>query len=542
MSDKKTTVHEAIADALAAHGTDSLFALMGDANLFLVESLVRRHKVDLVPFAHEAGVVLAAVAYASVSGRVGVATVTHGPALTNCLTALIEGTRAQLPVVLLAGDTPVEAVHNPQNVDQREIVKSSGAGFEQMRSPATAVEDVATAFYRARVERRPIVLNMPSDFMWQHVESKTVVHPVFETPSMVPEGTHMEEAIGMLASARRPLIVAGRGAVSSKDKIIALAERLEAPLATTLQAKDLFVGHPANIGVFGTLSTEGAYEIMARSDCVVSFGTHMNIFHTDRGNLLEGKRTIQINHAANVIGEMFRPDVALVADAGLTAENFLHWMEETETPPSGFSKEIEAETVPFHAKSTGTGTSEGFVDFPAALDRLDAILPRERLLVTDGGQFVTEVWCRFGVQHPHHFVYSTRFASIGLGLQMAIGASQAAPEKLTVLFTGDGGFMSGGLTEFNTAVRKNQRLLVIVCNDSAYGAEYIQFTDRQLDPTLSTFNWPSFADVANALGGRGMRVSSLDELDGVGKFLEDMDGPALIDIKLDAANVPRMRL
>jgi acetolactate synthase I/II/III large subunit len=79
-----------------------------------------------------------------------------------------------------------------------------------------------------------------------------------------------------------------------------------------------------------------------------------------------------------------------------------------------------------------------------------------------------------------------------------------------VHFTGDGGFMMGGVNEFNTAVRLGLDLIVIVCNDSAYGAEHIQFVDRDMDPGLSQFEWPSFAEVATALGGEGIRVQSKD--------------------------------
>ncbi|MEX0285821.1 MAG: thiamine pyrophosphate-binding protein [Paracoccaceae bacterium] len=537
-----TTVHEALADALAAHEVDHLFGLMGDANLFMVESLVRRHGTTFVPFAHEAGSVLAAVGYASTSGRIGVVTVTHGPALTNCVTALVEGTRAQQPVVLLVGDTPATALHNPQNIDQREVIKTTGAGFVQLNTPETATQDLATAFYRARVEKRPIALNMPSDFMWQTTRRDTPVRKVFDAPAMVPEGEDMEQAIGMLASARRPLIVAGNGAIEAREDLVKLAERLEAPLATTLQAKDMFAGHPNNIGIFGTLSTEGAYDIIGKADCVVGFGTQMHIFNTESGKLLEGKRAIQINNDPDGVGAMFHPDVALIADAKLTAQNFLTWMDEAEVAPSGVAAEIDPGKVTKHPPSPMRPIQPGCVDYVAALDRLDAILPQDKVLICDGGRFMTEVWCRVGLSDPRAFVYSTRFGSIGLGLSIGIGAAMGQQDKPAVLFTGDGGFMSGGLVEFNTAVRAGLRLIVIVANDAAYGAEYIQFTDRQLDPEISTFHWPSFVDTANALGGKGMAVTSLEELEEVGAFIESTEGPILIELKLDPSEIPRMRL
>src|SRR5690606_18510560 len=112
-----------------------------------------------VAAAHEGSAVLMALGYAQVTGKVGVATVTHGPGLTNTITALIEGVKGTTPIVLLAGDTAVTDKDNFQNVPQREHVLATGAGFEQMRAPETFAEDMATAFRRAQVERRPIVLN-----------------------------------------------------------------------------------------------------------------------------------------------------------------------------------------------------------------------------------------------------------------------------------------------------------------------------------------------------------------------------------------------
>ncbi|MBN8290833.1 thiamine pyrophosphate-binding protein [Rhodobacter sp. NTK016B] len=541
MSDT-TYCHQSIAQAVLDHGIDTIFGLMGDANLFMVNHYVREGGGTFVPVAHEGSAVLMALAYAQVSGKVGLATITHGPALTNCSTALTEGVRGRVPIVLLAGDTAVTTPQNSQNIDQREVVKATGAGFEQMRSAAHAAEDVATAFYRARVERRPIVVNMPSDLMWQEVAHRRTVLPVFDTPAFVPEGDALDEAIGMIASARRPVILAGRGAVGAKDRLIALAERLEAPLATTLKGKGLFAGHPNNIGIFGTLSAPGAYDVIAKADCVIAFGASLHQFTTDKGKLLEGKRVVQVNTDPATFTANYRPDAALIADAGLTAGNILHWLDEAEIAPSGFAGEIDAASVAQHPPGRPEGASPGHVDFAHALDRLDAALPRGRVLATDGGRFMTEVWCRLSAPEPRRFLVSTNFGSIGLGLQQAIGAGLAAPGVPVALFTGDGGFMAGGLTEFNTAVRMGLDLIVIIANDAAYGAEHIQFRDRQMDPALSQFDWPSFADIATALGGAGVTVASADDLDAAAEAIANRDRPLLIELKLDPDDVPRMRM
>jgi len=110
-----------------------------------------------------------------------------------------------------------------------------------------------------------------------------------------------------------------------------------------------------------------------------------------------------------------------------------------------------------------------------------------------------------------------------------------------VLFSGDGGFMMGGLGEFNTAVRLKQDLVVILCNDGAYGAEHIQFIDRNMDPGLTQFDWPCFAEVATALGGRGILVRSDRELQTAIDAIDSRDRPLLIELRLDPNDVPRMK-
>ena len=100
----------------------------------------------------------------------------------------------------------------------------------------------------------------------------------------------------------------------------------------------------------------------------------------------------------------------------------------------------------------------------------------------------------------------------------------------------------GGINEFNTAVRLGLDLIVIIANDSAYGAEHIQFMDRKMDPSLTEFQWPSFADIAKSLGGDGIEVRSRDQLETALEVVKTRNGPFLIELRLDPIDVPRMRI
>ena len=137
--------HDAVAQALVDHGVDTVFAVLGDGNLFIGENLAREHGVNLISATHEANAVLMAQGWAKATGRLGVATVTHGPGLTNTITALVEGAKNETPILVVAGDTPIEQEQHLQNLDQHALVTATGAGFQPVRNAETIAEDVSTA-------------------------------------------------------------------------------------------------------------------------------------------------------------------------------------------------------------------------------------------------------------------------------------------------------------------------------------------------------------------------------------------------------------
>lgn len=533
-------VYSALAHALQDQGVATLYGLMGDANLFMVDHFVRELRGRYVPAVHEAGAVLMALGHAATSGEVAAATITHGPAVSNAATALIEGVKGTLPIVLLCGDTPIEDPEHQQAVAQRALIEATGAGFEQLKAPETVATDVATAFRRARQERRPIVLNMPSTMMWDQTGYVALKPYAPDLPTAPGEGEALNEAIGVIAAARRPVILAGRGARDARAALLGLADRIGAPVATTLKAKGLFAGAPYDLGVFGTVSTPAANDIIGLADCIIAFGAGFNRFTTAHGSLLDGARVVQIDDDSRQLGRRHVPDAMLCGDPALVADTIVHWLNEAEIPSAQATDQIDTASLRAGFPSPKPTNRAGTLDYRAALDRIDAALPDDRVVVSDGGRFMTEAWCRLGVSNPAHFVVSINVGAIGMGMGYAIGAAVARPTQKTIFLSGDGGFMMGGLAEYASVVREGLDMVTVICNDSAYGAEYIQFEDRQMDPALSTFEWPSFAGVAEAMGGKGMRVTSLDELDAALNVAMATKGPVLLELMLDPAAMPRM--
>jgi thiamine pyrophosphate-dependent acetolactate synthase large subunit-like protein len=532
--------HDVIAKALTDHGISTVFGVLGDANLYMMDSFERSHGGRFYSVSNEAGGVLAANGYARTTGGLGVATVTHGPALTNIVTPLVESVRDHTPVLVIAGDTSVVDKENFQNITQRDIVLPTGAGFEQVRSPQTVCEDVAVAVRRALTERRPIVLNVPVDFQWQEAEYVAPVGPRFLGHQAVSaDAAALDEAVGIIASANRPLVLAGQGvfADEARDAVVRLAHRIGAPLATTLRARDLFRGEPHNIGVAGTLSHDVAVEVIGQADTVIAFGAGLNKWTTAEGSVLEGKRVVQVDLDPAALHRHQSVNAVVLGDAGAVAEAIVQMLDDAEVKPTGFaSPELADRLAARRDDGFKDLSTDKHVDLRTAMLRIEEAFPSDRALVFDGGRFVFNAFRLFHVEHPRNYVHTVNFGSIGLGMGNAIGASVGSG-KPTLLVTGDGGFMLGGLAEFNTAVRHGVDLVVVMFNDMAYGAEHIQFRNKDMDPTASTFDWPDFGPVATALGGIGYTVRSLEELNAALAALPDRDRPVLIDIKIDPDNV-----
>ena len=299
------------------------------------------------------------------------------------------------------------------------------------------------------------------------------------------------------------------------------------------------MGEEFNLGIFGTVSTPVAVDAIMESDCIIAFGASLNRFTLSRGTFAKNKRIVQINLEPTEVGKNTDVTVGVVGDPQAVADLIVRWLDEAEIAPSGYrTEDLKHKIAAEQVIPTATATASGRVDFLQALRRLNISLPEDRVLVTDVGRFMLKVWTTIRVAGPDFFVMTNDLGSIGLGLSFAIGAAYAAPHRPTVLLCGDGGFMHGGLAEFNTAVRHKTDLIVIVCNDGAYGAEHNTLLKRQMEPDTILFDWPELAAVAIALGGQGITIRSEQDWTSAEAAIKHRSKPLLIDIKLDFEQMP----
>ena len=272
--------YEAIAQSLKAEGMTDFFGLMGDGNMWLWGALCRDPSIKAYSTRHESMAVSAADGYARTTGKVGVCMVTCGPGLTQCGTSLIAAWRGRTPVVLIAGEIQQGAKNKTQSMDQRRFAEASYARFHTVTSLDNMAEEIAEAFYAARVHRVPVVLNLPMDLQEKEIDWDYEYRPSTD-----------------LIAAERPIIIAGRGAraAGAKDAIIELAERTGALLATSLQGKGYFAGHPWDIGIAGAFASSPSEQLLAEADFVVGVGAELGYYTTEGGLLFPSAEVARID-------------------------------------------------------------------------------------------------------------------------------------------------------------------------------------------------------------------------------------------------------
>jgi acetolactate synthase I/II/III large subunit len=530
-------LYEAVADALSEQAAAPVFGLMGDANMLYVTAF-RDGGGRFVAAAHETGAVAMADAWSRATGRIGLATVTHGPGVTNALTGLVEAVRSRSHVLLLTGATPAEPTHF-QRLDLAAVAAAAGAGFERVHRPESLHRDLSRTLQRIVADDRPVLLDVPHDFLLEPAASDPawLRAPARRETFVAGEG-QIDSALGLIASAARPVILAGRGAVraGAGRSLTELAELIGAPLATSVLAKDLFLAHPSNLGICGNLAHGAASAVLAEADCVIAFGASLNLHTTLRGEITAGKKIVQVDHDPSRFGWYVRPDEVVVGDVddvatalGVLLRDAGHrptrgWLERAQGLIAEFNPRAE-----FHDRSNGST-----VDIRTAAIRLDEVLPARRNLVTDIGRFVNAAWPYLHTAEASRFTAMGGFGAIGLGLAGSVGMAVAHPDVPTVCAIGDGGFMMNP-AELATAVRERLPLVVLVFDDGAYGAEYRKFVRYGIDPAHSYLSWPDIREVADGMGADAISVTKTSDIDSVAGLLDGLTRPLVLDIRLDPA-------
>jgi acetolactate synthase I/II/III large subunit len=528
-------VAEAVGRTLAAGGVGRVFGVVGSGNFHMTNALVDSG-VPFVATRHENGAATMADGFARMSGGVAAVTVHQGCGLTNAMTGITEAAKSRTPVVVLAAE--VTQTRSNFYVDQAGLAAAVSAVPARITSAATAVAETRAAVELARNGRRTVVLNVPLPLQsepvppeaWKEASgSAAVALPV--TPSDGDVATLVEA----LDRAERVVFVAGRGARGSgcRAALEQLADATGALLATSAVARGLFNGNPWSLDVSGGFSSPLAAELIRGADLIVGWGCALNMWTMRHGRLI-GERAIviQVDDDPRAIGAHRDGAVGVVGDVGETAVAAAAGLTGTrpgyrsEALKHRIAAEIRWRDVPYDDDSTAER-----IDARTLTIALDDLLPAERVVSVDSGNFMGFPSMFLSVPDEWGFCFTQGFQSIGLGLATAIGAALAQPDRLPVAALGDGGALMG-VAEFDTVVRLGLPMVVIVYNDDAYGAEIHHFGPH--GHRLDTVEFPptDIAAIARGFGFDALSVRAPRDLDPVADWVAgDRSAPLLIDAK-----------
>ncbi|HEV3066306.1 MAG TPA: thiamine pyrophosphate-binding protein [Streptosporangiaceae bacterium] len=529
-------VSEAVGATLAALGADTVFGVVGSGNFHVTNALIA-NGARFVAARHECGAACAADAWARGTGRPGIVSVHQGPGLTNAMTGITEAAKSRTPLLVLAADVAGAAVRSNFRIDVAALATSVGAVADRLHSPATAAADAARAYRTAERERRTVVLAMPLDVQAAQCGPPAVPPvPPLAPPAPAPEAAARLAAA--LGEASRPVFVAGRGARAARAGLEELADACGALLATSAVAKGLFHGSPWDLGVSGGFASPLTAELITAADLVVGWGSSLNMWTMRHGRLIgPGARVAQIDDDSSAIGAHRPVDIGVLGDVALTAQAVLAGLARQHRPGyrsaelrARIAREARWRDVPY--ADEGRAGPDGVIDPRTLTIALDDLLPAERVVAIDSGNFMGYPSMFLSVPDEQGFCFTQAYQSVGLGLASAIGAALARPDRLPVAALGDGGALMG-ISELETVVRLGLPMVVVVYDDEAYGAEVHHFGPDGF--ALETVRFPpaDIAAIGRGFGCAGVTVRGPDDLGPVREWLAGpRDRPLVIDAKV----------
>lgn len=528
-------VAEAVGRTLVDRGVRQVFGVVGSGNFHITNAMVDAG-ARFVATRHEGGAATMADAYARMSGEVAALSVHQGCGLTNAMTGITEAAKSRTPLVVIAPQATV-----PKSnfyVDQDQMAKAVGALPMRIESATTVVADVGRAVDIARSGRRTVILNIPLDVHGLEASSDAAVDPTegAVVAPKEPSERDLAKLVEVLEGSKRPVFVAGRGSrgPGCRDALERLGDATGALLATSAVAKGLFNGSPWSLDVSGGFSSPVAAEMIQAADLIVGWGCALNMWTMRHGRLIgDDARVLQVDDDPSAIGAQRAVAEGVIGDVRLTAEAALVAIGEpspgyrTEEIEDLIARSVHWRDVPYEDDST-----DDAIDPRTLSIALDDLLPSERVVSIDSGNFMGWPSMYLSVPDEFGFCFTQAFQSIGLGLATGIGAALARPDRLAIAALGDGGGLMS-ISEMETVVRLGIPMVVVVYNDNAYGAEVHHFGPEGHDLGIVEFPPTDIAAIARGFGFDAVTVRSPSDLGPVRQWVDgNRKRPLLIDAKI----------
>ncbi|WP_270180698.1 pyruvate oxidase [Alkalihalobacillus sp. CinArs1] len=535
MFDKSTG--EILLYTLSEWGVDHVYGLPGDSINHFVDNLrSAEDRMRFIQVRHEEVGALSAASYAKITGKIGVCLSIAGPGAIHLLNGLYDAKADGVPVLVIAGqvDSTQLGTDQFQEVNLEKMFDDVSVFNKRVQSAET-LPDLANQAIRTAVEKKGVaILTIPDDLAAEKVKQKVKNTSLIHSKAVIhPDNSNLQDALQLLNDAKRPVILAGKGAKHSREELLQFAEKIAAPVILSLPGKGTIPDvHPYNLGQLGQIGTKPAYEAMEETDLLIMVGTSFPY----RDYLPDDAKAIQLDIEPTQIGKRYPITVGLIGDAKWTLsylaehchyqedrdfiekcqENMKNWWTHLE--------KIEAE------KSSPIKPQE-------IMPQLQKVVDDDAILSVDVGNVTVWTTRHFRVTNQT-FILSSWMATMGCGLPGAIAAKIAHPERQAVAICGDGGF-SMVMQDFLTAVKYQLPMMVVLFNNERLGMiKYEQHAIGNLDyeTELKDFDYAAFARTA---GGEGYRVEKHEELLPAFERAAKSTKPVIVDIMIeDQAPLP----
>ncbi|WP_329452757.1 thiamine pyrophosphate-binding protein [Streptomyces sp. NBC_01724] len=540
------TVARLIGDALSELGVRQVFGVVGDALNPLTEAIRTTEDVEWVGCRHEETAAFAASAQSQLSGNLGVCMGTVGPGSIHLLNGLYDAAKSRTPVLAIAGQVPLTDMGSDyfQEVDNDALFSDVAVFRATISSPDQLPQLLETAVRNALGRKGVAVLTVPGDISDRQLSTDRKARFSLSPGVTRPEESAVQSAADLLRRAERVTLLVGQGARAAREDVLALADRLAAPMVLTLKAKEGFEGdtNPFQVGQTGLIGNPAAASAMQEADTLLLLGTDFPY----REWYPEGRTVIQVDTEPTHIGRRVPVEAGLVGDVGATVRDLLrclgsgeardrkhldHARERFESWRDGQARLAD----PKHDKGA-VGRLRTALDNPEHGIRPEALAATVDRVAADNAVFTSDtgmatVWLsRFvEMRGARRLLGSYNLGSMANAMPHALGAQYLDRQRQVIAFCGDGG-LSMLLGDLMTLKTSNLPVKLVVFDNRRLGMVKLEQEQAGLPEYGTLLDNPDFAAVATAMGITGIRVTDPADLEESVRRAFSTPGPVLLDV------------
>jgi pyruvate dehydrogenase (quinone) len=529
------SVADLLWEMLEKAGVKRCYGIVGDALNPAIDALRRNGRIDFIHVRHEEYGVFAAVAEAYLTNTPVAVCGTAGPGVTHLFNGLMDARKEGAAIIAVAGDVETKLIDTAalEEMNPYKFFDTACLYVGRVVNPEQARAVINTAIMTAVVERGPTAISLPGDVAASETPSRAHPFTMPCTPVICPAGHDIEKLAGMINDAKSVAIFGGDGCRDARDEVIALAAALKAPVGYSFRGKQ-WLEHQNRyaVGMTGLLGYGGAYSAINEADLLLLLGTD---FPFAEFLPRDGVRKVQADRDPNRLGRRTPVDMAVVGDVQATISSLLPKVRERNDMrflEKHLAKTRDFEELLDHYVKKGPSIKPIRPEFLFAT--LSELAADDAMFFADTGTAC--IWLARHIKGgPDRRLFgSFSWASMANAAPNAFGAQLAFPGRQTIALCGDGGFTMLALGDLLTQVEHGTPVVHIILNNESLDFVNIEQQEAGILPFGTKFRNPNFARVAEAIGGKGIRLEEPGDVrDAIAEALAQKSGPVVVDAVVD---------